>query len=43
MMVEVAVKVPEDHVGEFYSMYGLWLQRLQRGDAEIYNAAIWGC
>lgn len=34
MMVEVAVKVPADHVGEFYSMYGLWLQRLQRGDAE---------
>jgi hypothetical protein len=34
MMVEVAVKVPADHVGEFYSMYGLWLQRLQNGDAE---------
>ncbi|MEX2274901.1 MAG: hypothetical protein WEA10_04980 [Actinomycetota bacterium] len=32
MMVEVAVKVPTDHVGEFYSMYGLWLQRVQRGD-----------
>ena len=31
MMVEVEVKVPADHVGEFYSMYGLWLQRVQGG------------
>jgi hypothetical protein len=34
MMVEVAVKVPADHVAEFYSMYGLWLQRIQRGDTD---------
>jgi hypothetical protein len=34
MMVEVAVKVPADQVGEFYAMYGLWLQRAQSGDAD---------
>ena len=33
-MVEVAVKVPADHVGEFYSMYGLWLQRVESGEAD---------
>ena len=26
MMVEVAVKVPEERVAEFYSMFGEWLQ-----------------
>jgi hypothetical protein len=34
MMVEVQVQVPETHVAEFYAMYGLWLQRVQRGDAD---------